>query len=91
MSGNEQQEEPLGEIAAADRDTKADGLSAGQVPNQAVRGSSDGEAEGGTVLPGPWPARAEEDSSGGRRRMRRFRSSARAAAGPPRPVSPTPG
>ncbi|MEU6047800.1 sigma-70 family RNA polymerase sigma factor [Streptomyces griseus] len=65
MSGNEQQEEPLGEIAAADRDTKADGLSAGQVPNQAVRGSSDGEAEGGTVLPGPWPARAEEDASGG--------------------------
>ncbi|MER6698029.1 sigma-70 family RNA polymerase sigma factor [Streptomyces fimicarius] len=65
MSGNEQQEEPLGEIAAADRDTKADGLSAGQVPNQAVRGSSDGEAEGGTVLPGPWPARAEEDAYGG--------------------------
>ncbi|MEV7914015.1 sigma-70 family RNA polymerase sigma factor [Streptomyces griseus] len=65
MSGNEQQEEPLGEIAAADRDTKADGLSAGQVPTQAVRGSSDGEAEGGTVLPGPWPAVAEEDASGG--------------------------
>ncbi|MEU3057135.1 sigma-70 family RNA polymerase sigma factor [Streptomyces griseus] len=65
MSGNEQQEEPLGEIAAADGDTKADGLSAGQVPTQAVRGSSDGEAEGGTVLPGPWPARAEEDASGG--------------------------
>uniref|UniRef100_UPI0011AFFFAB sigma-70 family RNA polymerase sigma factor n=1 Tax=Streptomyces sp. SM13 TaxID=1983803 RepID=UPI0011AFFFAB len=64
MSGNEQQEEPLGEIAATDRDTKADGLSAGQVPTQAVRGSSDGEAEGGTVLPGPWPA-AAEDASGG--------------------------
>ncbi|MFF3030049.1 sigma-70 family RNA polymerase sigma factor [Streptomyces rubiginosohelvolus] len=64
MSGNEQQEEPLGEIAAADRDTKADGLSAGQVPVQAGRGPSGGEAEGGTVLPGPWPAVAEEDASG---------------------------
>ncbi|MBK3546947.1 sigma-70 family RNA polymerase sigma factor, partial [Streptomyces sp. MBT60] len=64
MSGNEQQEEPLGEIAAADRDTKADGLSAGQVPVQAGRGPADGEAEGGTVLPGPWPAVAEEDTSG---------------------------
>ncbi|MBK3603184.1 sigma-70 family RNA polymerase sigma factor [Streptomyces sp. MBT54] len=64
MSGNEQQEEPLGEIAAADRDTKADGPSAGQVPVQAGRGPSGGEAEGGTVLPGPWPAVAEEDASG---------------------------
>ncbi|MEU6618654.1 sigma-70 family RNA polymerase sigma factor [Streptomyces parvus] len=64
MSGNEQQEEPLGEIAAADRDTKADGLSAGQVPVQAMRGPSGGAAEGGTVLPGPWPAVAEEDASG---------------------------
>ncbi|MFJ9111156.1 sigma-70 family RNA polymerase sigma factor [Streptomyces sp. NPDC102283] len=64
MSGNEQQEEPLGEIAAADGDTKADGPSAGQVPPQAVRGPSDGAAEGGTVLPGPWPAVAEEDASG---------------------------
>ncbi|WP_274031015.1 sigma-70 family RNA polymerase sigma factor [Streptomyces sp. MMBL 11-1] len=64
MSGNEQQEEPLGEIAAADRDTKADGLSAGQVPAQAVRGPSEGAAEGGTVLPGPWPAVADEDATG---------------------------
>ncbi|MCQ1580933.1 sigma-70 family RNA polymerase sigma factor [Streptomyces parvus] len=64
MSGNEQQEEPLGEIAAADRDTKADGLSGGQVPVQAVRGPSGGAPEGGTVLPGPWPAVAEEDASG---------------------------
>ncbi|CAM5388642.1 hypothetical protein SBADM41S_08921 [Streptomyces badius] len=56
MSGNEQQEEPLGEISAGDGDTKADGLSAGQMPVQAVRGPSGGEAEGGTVLPGPWPA-----------------------------------
>ncbi|PVC84905.1 sigma-70 family RNA polymerase sigma factor [Streptomyces sp. CS131] len=63
MSGNEQQEEPLGEIAAADRDTKADGLSAGQVPVQASRGPSGGAAEGGTVLPGPWPPVAEEDAS----------------------------
>ncbi|MEU8771196.1 sigma-70 family RNA polymerase sigma factor [Streptomyces griseus] len=83
MSGNEQQqEEPLGEIAAADKDTKAgrgtkgdgetgaDGLSGGQVPPQAVRGSSAEAdevarpAEGGTVLPGPWPAVTEEDPSG---------------------------
>ncbi|MFH9295303.1 sigma-70 family RNA polymerase sigma factor [Streptomyces sp. NPDC017520] len=64
MSGNEQQEEPLGEIAAAGKDTKADGLSVGQVPAQAVRGSSDESVEGGTVLPGPWPAVAEEDVSG---------------------------
>ncbi|MEU6952424.1 sigma-70 family RNA polymerase sigma factor [Streptomyces sp. NPDC045714] len=63
MSGNEQQEEPLGEIAAVGKDTKADGLSVSQVPAQAVRGSSDEAAEGGTVLPGPWPAVAEEDAS----------------------------
>ncbi|MFE3371724.1 sigma-70 family RNA polymerase sigma factor [Streptomyces sp. NPDC059173] len=64
MSGNEQQEEPLGEIAAAGGDTKADGLSAGQVPVQSGRGPSGGEAEGGTVLPGPWPPVADEDPSG---------------------------
>ncbi|MFJ9625837.1 sigma-70 family RNA polymerase sigma factor [Streptomyces sp. NPDC101181] len=65
MSGNEQQEEPLDEIAAGGGGTKADGLSAGQVPTQAGRGPTDGEAEGGTVLPGPWPAVAEDDASGG--------------------------
>ncbi|MFD6801705.1 sigma-70 family RNA polymerase sigma factor [Streptomyces cyaneofuscatus] len=42
MSGNEQQEEPLDEIAAAGGVTKADGLSSGQVPAQARRGPSDG-------------------------------------------------
>lgn len=81
MSGNEQQEEPLDEIAAAGGGTKADGMSSGQVPAQAGRGPSDGsdssgrsggsEAEGGTVLPGPWPAVVEagghsgDDASGG--------------------------
>ncbi|MEU0162696.1 sigma-70 family RNA polymerase sigma factor [Streptomyces sp. NPDC006261] len=75
MSGNEQQEEPLDEIAAAGGGTKADGTSSGQVPVQAGRGpsdgsgSSDGEADGGTVLPGPWPAVTEagagDDASGG--------------------------
>ncbi|KAB2589027.1 sigma-70 family RNA polymerase sigma factor [Streptomyces arboris] len=74
MSGNEQQEEPLDEIAAAGGDTKADGMSSGHVPAQAGRGpsdGSDGEAEGGTVLPGPWPSVAEagdgsgDDASGG--------------------------
>ncbi|MDX3379730.1 sigma-70 family RNA polymerase sigma factor [Streptomyces sp. ME02-6991-2A] len=78
MSGNEQQEEPLDEIAAAGGDTKADGMSSGQVPAQSTgrgpsdgSGGSDGEAEGGTVLPGPWPSVAEagdgsgDDASGG--------------------------
>ncbi|MDQ0985401.1 sigma-70 family RNA polymerase sigma factor [Streptomyces sp. V2I9] len=65
MSGNEQQEEPLDEIAAAGKDTKAAGRPAGHVPVQAVRGPSDGETGGGTVLPGPWPAVAEEDVPAG--------------------------
>ncbi|MEW1615867.1 MULTISPECIES: sigma-70 family RNA polymerase sigma factor [unclassified Streptomyces] len=76
MSGNEQQEEPLDEIAAAagdtkadrhtkaDGDTKADGMPSGQVPAQAGRGPADDEAGGGTVLPGPWPALAEDDAAG---------------------------
>ncbi|MFD8619496.1 sigma-70 family RNA polymerase sigma factor [Streptomyces sp. DSS69] len=74
MSGNEQQEEPLGEVAAAGGGTKADGMSSAHVPAQAGRGpsdgperpggsdrsgGSDGEAEGGTVLPGPWPSVAD--------------------------------
>ncbi|OKJ22896.1 RNA polymerase subunit sigma-24 [Streptomyces sp. CB00316] len=71
MSGNEQQEEPLDEIAAAGGGTKADGMSSGHVPAQAGRrpsdGSdrSDGEAGGGTVLPGPWPSVAEAGGSSG--------------------------
>lgn len=77
MSGNEQQEEPLDEIAAAGGVTKADGMSSGQVPAQAGRGpsdgavssdrsgssgGSDGEVAGGTVLPGPWPSVAEAEA-----------------------------
>ncbi|MFD3741561.1 sigma-70 family RNA polymerase sigma factor [Streptomyces sp. NPDC058629] len=71
MSGNEQQEEPLDEIAAAGGGTKADGMSSGHVPAQAGRGPSDGsdrsdgEAGGGTVLPGPWPSVAEAGGSSG--------------------------
>ncbi|MGW7230528.1 sigma-70 family RNA polymerase sigma factor [Streptomyces cyaneofuscatus] len=81
MSGNEQQqEEPLDEIAAAGGGTKADGMSSGQVPAQAGRGpsdgpdgsdrsggsgGSDGEAVGGTVLPGPWPSIADVESEAG--------------------------
>ncbi|MFD3794851.1 sigma-70 family RNA polymerase sigma factor [Streptomyces californicus] len=65
MSGNEQQEEPLDEIAAAGKDTRAAGRPAGHVPVRVARGASDGEHEGGTVLPGPWPAVAEDDASGG--------------------------
>ncbi|MFD8111661.1 sigma-70 family RNA polymerase sigma factor [Streptomyces microflavus] len=64
MSGNEQQEEPLDEIAAAGGGTKADGVSSGHVPAQPGRGPADGEAEGGTVLPGPWPAVVEADAGG---------------------------
>ncbi|ARF74036.1 RNA polymerase subunit sigma-24 [Kitasatospora albolonga] len=70
MSGNEQQqEEPLDEIAAAGGGTKADGLPSAQVPAQTGRGGSsgggspEGDAEGGTVLPGPWPALAEDDGA----------------------------
>ncbi|MCD9903106.1 sigma-70 family RNA polymerase sigma factor, partial [Streptomyces sp. MT29] len=71
MSGNEQQEEPLDEIAAAGGGTKADGMSSGQVPAQAGRGpsdgpdgadSSDGEAVGGTVCPGRGPSVADAES-----------------------------
>ncbi|WP_433401031.1 sigma-70 family RNA polymerase sigma factor [Streptomyces sp. CA-146814] len=82
MSGNEQQEEPLDEIAAAGGDTKADGMSSGHVPVQAGRGASDGsggsptgsgggsggsggEEQGGTVLPGPWPAVVEAGGGDG--------------------------
>jgi len=69
MSGNEQREEPLDEIAAAGGGTKADGMSSGHVPAQAGRGPEDGETEGATVLPGPWPAvagaGAGDDTSGG--------------------------
>ncbi|MFD3974332.1 sigma-70 family RNA polymerase sigma factor [Streptomyces cyaneofuscatus] len=74
MSGNEQQEEPLDEIAAAGGVTQADGMPSGQVPAQAGRGpsdgsdapdASDGEAEGGTVLPGPWPSVAEAGAGAG--------------------------
>ncbi|SCE06557.1 sigma-70 family RNA polymerase sigma factor, partial [Streptomyces sp. DvalAA-19] len=64
MSGNEQQEEPLDGIAAAGGGTKADGMPSGQVPAQAGRGPSDGESEGGTVLPGPWPSVAGDETSG---------------------------
>ncbi|MET9927544.1 MULTISPECIES: sigma-70 family RNA polymerase sigma factor [unclassified Streptomyces] len=92
MSGDEQQEEPLDEIAAAGGDTKADGMSSGQIPVQAGRGpsessggrggsvgsdgsagsddsvgfgGSDGEEQGGTVLPGPWPAVVEAGAGDG--------------------------
>ncbi|MFD8670683.1 sigma-70 family RNA polymerase sigma factor [Streptomyces microflavus] len=62
MSGNEQQEEPLDEIAAAGGGTKADRVSSGHVPAQPGRAPADGGAEGGTVLPGPWPAVVEADA-----------------------------
>lgn len=64
MSGNEQQQEPLDEIAAAGGGTKADGMPPGQVPAQAGRGPTGGESEGGTVLPGPWPDATGSEASG---------------------------
>ncbi|MGP3637539.1 sigma-70 family RNA polymerase sigma factor, partial [Streptomyces sp. 24-1644] len=56
MSGDGQQEVPLDGIAAAGASTET----GGQVPSQAGPGRSTGDAEGGTVLPGPWPAPVDD-------------------------------
>ncbi|MFC9245041.1 sigma-70 family RNA polymerase sigma factor [Streptomyces sp. NPDC057136] len=52
MSGDGRQEVPLDGIAASGGNTET----GGQVPSQAGPGRSAGDAEGGTLLPGPWPA-----------------------------------
>lgn len=54
MSGDGQQEESFDDVSAAGGVTEAGGLSARQVPSQAGPGRSSGDAEVGTVLPGPW-------------------------------------
>ncbi|MEV7722449.1 sigma-70 family RNA polymerase sigma factor, partial [Streptomyces sp. NPDC088184] len=59
MSGDGQQEESFDDVSATGGVTEAGGLSARQVPSQAGPGRSSGDAEGGTVLPGPWPAPAD--------------------------------
>ncbi|MET7368480.1 sigma-70 family RNA polymerase sigma factor [Streptomyces sp. NPDC005566] len=58
MSGDGQQDVPLDDIAAAGGGTET-GVPPGHVPGQAGsanREDRDGRPEGGTVLPGPWPA-----------------------------------
>ncbi|MER5892328.1 sigma-70 family RNA polymerase sigma factor [Streptomyces sp. NPDC001876] len=58
MSGDGQQEEPFDDIAAGGGGTDT-GVPSGHVPGQAGSGNREdrqGRAEGGTVLPGPWPA-----------------------------------
>ncbi|SFY41104.1 sigma-70 family RNA polymerase sigma factor [Streptomyces atratus] len=56
MSGDGQQEESFDDVSAVGGVAEAGGLSARQVPSQAGPGRSSGDAEGGTVLPGPWSA-----------------------------------
>ncbi|MGW0961190.1 sigma-70 family RNA polymerase sigma factor [Streptomyces gelaticus] len=56
MSGDGQQEESFDDVSAVGGVTEAGGPSARQVPSQAGPGRSSGDAEGGTVLPGPWSA-----------------------------------
>ncbi|WP_406501284.1 sigma-70 family RNA polymerase sigma factor [Streptomyces sp. NBC_01590] len=55
MSGDGQQEEAFDDVSVVGGATEAGGLSARQVPSQAGPGRSSSDAEGGTVLPGPWP------------------------------------
>ncbi|MFD9545595.1 sigma-70 family RNA polymerase sigma factor, partial [Streptomyces sp. NPDC060022] len=58
MSGDGQQEEPFDELAGAGGGTET-GVPSGHVPGQAGSGNREDRedrAEGGTVLPGPWPA-----------------------------------
>ncbi|MFE2018123.1 sigma-70 family RNA polymerase sigma factor [Streptomyces sp. NPDC059499] len=58
MSGDGQQEEPFDDIAAGGGGTDT-GVPSGHVPGQAGSGNREDRqerTEGGTVLPGPWPA-----------------------------------
>ncbi len=54
MSGDGQQEESLDSVPAVDGGAETGGVSSRQVPSQAGPGRSDGAAEAGVVLPGPW-------------------------------------
>ncbi|WP_433916667.1 sigma-70 family RNA polymerase sigma factor [Streptomyces sp. NBC_01744] len=55
MSGDGQQEESLDGISTVGGGTEAGGTSARQVPSQAGPARSGDDAEGGNVLPCPWP------------------------------------
>lgn len=61
MSGDGQQEESFDDVSAVGGVAEAGGLSSRQVPSQGGPGRSGGDAEGGTVLPGPWPGPVESD------------------------------
>ncbi|MEV0494633.1 sigma-70 family RNA polymerase sigma factor [Streptomyces atratus] len=56
MSGDGQQEEPLDGVPVVGEGAEAGGPVSRQVPSQAGPGRSGADAEGGTVLPGPWPS-----------------------------------
>ncbi|GGT52006.1 hypothetical protein GCM10010207_60330 [Streptomyces atratus] len=59
MSGDGQQEESFDDESAVGGAAEADGLSSRQVPSQGGPGRSGRDAEGGIVLPGPWPGPVE--------------------------------
>ncbi|WP_413753113.1 sigma-70 family RNA polymerase sigma factor [Streptomyces sp. R-74717] len=59
MSGDGQQEESFDDESAAGGAAEAGGLSSRQVPSQGGPGRSGRDAEGGTVLSGPWPGPVE--------------------------------
>ncbi|MEN8650059.1 sigma-70 family RNA polymerase sigma factor [Streptomyces sp. 21So2-11] len=59
---DESLESPGGAGQAGGAGPAAGGLPARQVPNQAGPGRTGGDAEGGTVLPGPWPPADAEDA-----------------------------
>ncbi|MFF2331622.1 MULTISPECIES: sigma-70 family RNA polymerase sigma factor [unclassified Streptomyces] len=65
MSGDGQQAESFDDGSAVGEVADADGLSSPQVPSQAGPGRAGGDAEGCTVLPGPWPAPADPDIEAG--------------------------
>ncbi|MFF9346345.1 sigma-70 family RNA polymerase sigma factor [Streptomyces sp. NPDC014734] len=64
MSGDGQQEEMFDGVSATGDSTPADSPFSRQVPSQGGPGRS-GAPDGGTVLPGPWPASAGTDTETG--------------------------
>ncbi|MFJ7497267.1 sigma-70 family RNA polymerase sigma factor [Streptomyces sp. NPDC097727] len=61
MSGDGQREESSDDDSAVGGVADAGGLPSPQVPSQGGPGRSGRDAEGGTVLPGPWPGPVEAD------------------------------
>ncbi|MFC9754396.1 sigma-70 family RNA polymerase sigma factor [Streptomyces sp. NPDC056921] len=59
MSGDGQQEESFDDVSVVGGVTETGGPAARQVPSQAGPGWASSDSEGGTVLPGPWPAPAD--------------------------------